>query len=446
MKTNAREVAVNILTEVYEDKGYNNVVLRRTLDEHDELSKLDKAFITQIVNGTLKNSIFIDYIISKFVKMKIEKMDAEVLNIIRTAVYQLLFMDKVPESAICNEAVNISKSLCAKHLHGFINGVVRNIIRSKDKIEYPKANTIDYLSIIYSYPKWILEMWLKEYDYATVEQMCKSLNSDPEVSICVNTLKVSVNELENMLKEKEISVTKGNYIQSNLRLVGTSNIAELVEYKNGLFYVQDESSMIAIKCLNPVKGEKILDICSAPGGKSFYSALLMNNEGEIVSRDIYEHKIDMIEESAKRLGLKIIQAEMGNAELLDETLIGKFDKVVVDAPCSGFGILRKKPDIKLNRAIGDIDELVKLQRKILLNAVQYLKEDGILLYCTCTIGKSENQDNFQWMLDNLGLKADDISKYLPNELKSETARDGYIELLPHIHGMDGFFITRLRKC
>ncbi|HBY20544.1 MAG TPA: 16S rRNA (cytosine(967)-C(5))-methyltransferase RsmB [Clostridiales bacterium] len=433
-KINPREVAVCVLTEVFSEGGYNNVVLRRRLDEYEELSSLDRAFITQIVNGTIKNTIFIDYILSKFVKIKLAKMDMDALNILRSGVYQLFFMDRVPESAACNEAVNISKNLCPKYIQGFINAVLRNIIRNKDKIEFPKKNTKEYLEIMYSYPKWIIEMWTTEYDYDTVLAMCEFLNNEPEVSICVNTTKISTEELIKLFENKNINVKRGKHIENNLRLSGTANITKLDEYVKGYFHVQDESSMIAIDVLAPNEGEAVLDICAAPGGKSFTAAIKMNNKGEIISKDIYEHKLDMINDGKIRLGLDIVKVEIGDATIFDESLKGKFDKIIIDAPCSGLGIVRKKPDIKLNRTEKDMEGLVKLQRDILKITQEYLKPNGVLLYSTCTLSKRENMDNINWFIKNFDFKLD----------ISDNLKQGYIELLPHIYDTDGFFIAKMK--
>jgi len=445
MKINPREVAVCILTEILNDGGYNNVVLRRTLDEYDDLSSLDRAFITQIVNGTIKNTIYIDYMISKFIKIKINKMDKDALSILRSGVYQLFFMDRVPESAVCNEAVKISKNLCQKHIHGFINAVLRNIIRNKGKIEFPEKNTNEYLEIMYSYPKWIIDMWTREYDYDTVLNMCQFLNSDPEVNICVNTTKIGVDDMVGLLESKQITVKKGKYVANNLRLSGTANITFLEEYKKGYFHVQDESSMIAVEVLSPKEDEHILDVCAAPGGKSFFAAIKMNNKGEIISGDIYDHKLDMIKEGAGRLGLSMIKPVVQDATIEDEKMEQRFDKIIVDAPCSGLGIVRKKPDIKFNRTQKDIEELIKLQRNILENASKYLKSGGILIYSTCTLSKRENIDNVNWFIENFDFEMCDMTEFLPNNLKCDTAKQGYVELLPHIYDTDGFFIARLKK-
>ncbi|OGO83342.1 MAG: 16S rRNA (cytosine(967)-C(5))-methyltransferase [Clostridiales bacterium GWD2_32_19] len=445
MKINPREVAVCILTEILSEGGYNNVVLRRSLDEYDDLSSLDKAFITQIVNGTIKNMRFIDYIISKFSKIKLNKMEKDPLNILRSGVYQLYFMDRVPESAVCNEAVNVSKNLAPKYVQGFINGVLRNIVRSKGKIEFPQSNTNEYLEIMYSYPKWIIDMWTNEYDYDTVLSICQFLNSDPEVNICVNTTKISVDDLVDLLESNHITVKRGKYVENNLRLTGTANITVLEEYKKGYFHVQDESSMIAIEVLSPKEGEHILDICAAPGGKSFFAAIKMKNQGEIISGDIYDHKLNMIKDGADRLGLSIIKPIIQDATIIDEEMQEKFDKIIVDAPCSGLGIVRKKPDIKFNRTPKDIEELIKLQRDILKTASNYLKSGGILIYSTCTLSKCENIDNVNWFIENFDFEMCDMTEFLPNSLKCHTAKQGYIELLPHIYNTDGFFIARLKK-
>lgn len=443
IEINPREVASEGLYRIFEEQSFNNVVLKSILKQNGAMAKNDKAFVTEIVNGTLRNIYYIDYVINQFSNTKTDKIKPWLLAVMRSAVYQIIFMDKVPVSASCNEAVKLAKKRGYGKLSGFVNGVLRSISRNVDNIELPKYGTPEYLNIKYSHPLWLIKMWLHEYDYDFVENLCKSNNEPPDVTVVVNTLKTDRDSLKNDLEKEDIVVSLGKYHQNVLHLKKTSDISNLDAFKKGLFHIQDESSVTAVKVLDPKKGEKILDICSAPGGKSMLSAELMENLGEISSRDIYYHKIELIEDSSKRLGLSIINAEEKDALQFYPEDVEKFDRVLVDAPCSGFGIIKKKPDIKFRRTGNDIDELIKIQRGILENASKYVKKGGVLVYSTCTICKKENIKNVQWFLENFDFELEDIDNLLPNGVNSQTK--GCVSFYPNVNGTDGFFIARFRR-
>lgn len=443
IEINPREVASEGLYRIFEEQSFNNMVLKTLLKQNGAMAKNDKAFVTEIVNGTLRNIYYIDYVINEFSKTKTEKMKPWLLAVIRTAVYQIIFMDKVPASAACNEAVKLAKLRGYGKLSGFVNGVLRNIARNVENIKLPDYGTAEYLSVKYSHPLWLVKMWLHEYEYDFVKELCESNNTAPDVTIAVNTLKTDRESLKKDLESKGVSVEYGKYHKNALHIRKTSDISALEEFKNGLFHIQDESSMTAVKILEPKKGEKILDVCAAPGGKSLLCGEFMENDGLISSRDIYFHKIELIENSAKRLGIDIIDpCEKDALEFYDED-VEKFDRVIVDAPCSGFGIIRKKPDIKFRRTGNDIDELIKIQRGILENASKYVKKGGVLVYSTCTICKKENIKNVEWFLENFDFEAESIENILPEGMKED--RLGCVSLYPNVNGTDGFFIARFRR-
>ncbi len=433
-----REIAVFVLMDILGEGAYNNIILRKALNSHKELNGVQKAFITELVNGTLRNLINIDYIIDIFSKTPVKKMKPFILCNLRVGIYQIMYMDRVPVSAACNEAVKLAKKRGFHSLSGFVNGVLRSAARNRDNIEYPKDRT-KYLSLKYSYPSWIIEYWLKEMDYDTIEKICISNNSPPHVSICVNTLKTDKNSLADMLKAEGMEIESNTLTDSSLYLYRTNNIAESKAYQKGLFHIMDESSLLSVKALAPKKGSTVLDLCAAPGGKSFAIAEAMENTGLVISRDIYEHKVRLIEEGAARLGLDCIRPEMRDALIPDTDT--KADYVVVDAPCSGLGLVRKKPDIKYSKKPEDIDELVSIQRKILTAAEKSVAPDGILLYSTCTISHRENIDNVMWFCDNFDFEPDKIE----NITGYDTAKEGHIQILPCDNDTDGFFIARLRR-
>ena len=441
---NPREVAADALTEINKISAYNNVTLRKYLRQNGAMSRKDRAFVTDCVNGTLRNLIYIDYIINHFSKTKTEKMKPFILSVIRMSVYEIIFMDRVPDSAACSEAVELVKRRGLGKLSGFVNGVLRSIASEWENVEMPKQGTPEYISVKYSHPLWLVKMWLSKYDFDTVEKICMADNSAPDVCICVNTEKTTKEELKKKFEEKGIKVRDGVYVENALHIKGTADLTELEEFREGLFHVQDESSMLAVDILSPKEGERILDVCAAPGGKSFLAAEKMHNRGEIVSCDIHEHKVELIKMTADRLGIDIIDTKLRDASKVSESDFEKYDRVIVDAPCTGFGLIRKKPDIKLNRTGNDIDTITVLQREILDASALCVKPGGLLVYSTCTICRKENEANYKYILDKGGFEPVDISQMLPDSLK-KFAGEGYIQLLPGINDTDGFFISAARK-
>lgn len=445
IEINPREIAATALMEIIKENAYNNMALKRILKQNGAMSQKDKAFVTEIVNGTLRNLYFIDYIINSVSNTKTEKMKPWILCVLRTAVYQLKFLDKVPQSAVCNEAVKLVKQKGFGKLSGFVNGVLRNIMREEINLPDEEKNPAQYLSVKYSFPLWLLKMWLHEYDYNFVKDLCIASNEAPKVTVYCNNLKTNINELKNKLKQKGIEVEDSKMHSDAIKLSKLSDLSKLESFQKGEFHVQDESSALAVKILDPKEREKVLDVCAAPGGKSILAAELMNNKGEISSRDVYEHKLELIEDNANRLGINIINTELKDALEIYEEDIEKFDKVIVDAPCTGFGIIRKKPDIKYNKSGNDIDALSSMQKEILKTSSNYVKKGGYLLYSTCTICKKENIKNVEWFLNNFDYELCDISNYLPDGMKIETAARGYIQLYPNVNGTDGFFIAKFRR-
>lgn len=423
-----REIAVFALIDILDNKGYNNIVLKRTLTQHKSLNSIQKSFITEIVNGTLRNLIHLDYIINLYSKTKILKMKPLILNTLRISVYQIKFMDKVPNSAVCNEAVNLVKSKGFKNLGGFINGVLRNIIRNIDDIKYPsyEKDRVNYISVKYSFPTWLIKYFMKTIDINEVEKICASSNSTPKVCLCTNTLKITRDKLIDKLNLEGMEVSKGELSDKSIYVVKTSNISELPSFKEGLFHIMDESSMLAIEILSPKPGSVLYDICSAPGGKSFYASYLMDNKGFIESSDIYTHKLNLVEEGAKRLGIHIIKTNESDATINYPNKNNLADYLLIDAPCTGFGLLRKKPDIKYSKTIEDVYSLAKIQRQILLSSHSYVKVGGVLVYSTCTISEEENMKNVNWFINNYNYEL----------LKT-------VQLLPSKHSTDGFFIAKL---
>ncbi len=442
-----RETALKVLYEINKSGAYSNIALNKYL-EGGELSNLDKAFITELVYGTLKWRLSIDYIIDQFSSVKIKKLSPWILNILRLGVYQLVYMSKIPESAACNESVNLAKRYGHSASSRYVNAVLRNVARSRDKIGYPDktSDLVAYLSIKYSHPDWMVKKWLERFGESFTEGLLRSNNDTAPLTVRVNTLKTSREELENSLRNEGFESVTAKYVDSALTINNPSSLARMEAFAKGLFQVQDESSMLVGKVLDPKPGEFVVDVCSAPGGKSTHIAELMENRGQVVARDIHEHKIKLINEAVQRLGIDIIKTEIFDASQQDKNLLGKADRVLVDAPCTGLGIIRRKPDIKWTRNTNDLNEIVKLQEKILSISSGYVKPGGVLVYSTCTIEPQENEELVKKFLkDNGDYYLEDISELIPDGLTKDTAKDGYIQLYPNIDGIDGFFISRMRR-
>ena len=441
---NAREQAAELLTAIEKDKTYAQLLLKDALSASDAK---DKSFITEIVYGTLKYRLKLDYIINQFSKTPVHKMKPFVRNIIRMSVYQMLFLDKVPVSAVINEAVKIIKKRKFGTLSGFVNGVLRQIERNKAEIVYPdqESHLADYLSIFYSIPEWIIKAWLKKYDAETVEKICAALNERARVCIRVNTLKTTIEELQTIFEKENLLYESGAFLKEAMHIKNVDNLQASPSFKKGLWTVQDESAMLVAYIVDPQPGERVLDLCSAPGGKSIHMAELMKNEGEIISADVHEHKLELIQKSAERMGISIIYPVLQDGTILNKAYVEAFDRILLDAPCSGLGIIKRKPDIRYNKAAEDIKEIALLQRKLADCAVKYLKENGRLVYSTCTLSEAENEEMVRYIEKHLGLELCEITGRVPEILRPYIKNKGALEILPYVAGTDGFFIACFKK-
>lgn len=441
----ARDAAVRIVYRVLREGAYSNIAVKQELDA-GRLGRLDKALITEIVNGTLRNLTRIDWVKSQFVKKN--KIEPWIEDIIRCGIYQLLFLDRVPDSAVCNESAELARAHGHEGAVKFVNGVLRNISRSKEKLEYPDKDkdTIRYLSVFYSHPEWMVKKWMKDYGRQFTEELLCANNEIPPFTIRCNRLKVSKQELMTILAEENIECEGGSYNPEAIYIRGTSSIEDKDSFQKGYYQVQDESSMLVAHIIDPKPGEVILDMCSAPGGKTTHIAELMENQGEIVARDVHKHKLKLVLENCSRLGVSIVRTELYNATLLDEGSLEKFDKVLLDAPCSGLGVIRRKPDLRWKKEPDNFRELAKLQREMLELASKYVKPGGVLVYSTCTINKTENIEVVKDFLSkNQQFHLESLIDQIPEGLVCESAQEGYLELFPNTHRTDGFFIAKIRK-
>ncbi len=389
-----RQTVLEMLLLVLKEGKSAHLVLNDVLSKYAYLPKNERSFIKRLYTGTLERRYELDYIINCVSNTKTNKMKPVILNILRMGTYEIFYMDAVPDNATCNEAVNLAGKRGFKNLKGFVNGVLRNIIRQKDSIEYPTIEDYDsYMEVRYSMPRELTSILLKDYSKEEVEAMGRASLTDRDVVIRVNTVKESVDSYKIKLEKAKIKWKSTELLNDALIIKNYGMIEELPGYEEGAFYVQDISSMQAIEALKLQPGMKVIDVCASPGGKSMAAAIIMNNQGEIVARDVSENKVLRMAENVERMGLDIIRTEVYDALILDEEKVGKMDAVIADLPCSGIGVIAKKPDIKYNVNSKEVSELSVLQGKILDTVSKYVKSGGKLLFSTCTVTNAENRDN-----------------------------------------------------
>lgn len=442
-----RELVLGVLLEVTRDGEYSHISLRNVLTKYQYLDKRDRAFITRVVEGTLEHMIEIDYIINQFSKVKVNKMKPVIRNILRSTVYQLKYMDSVPNSAACNEAVKLVTKKGFASLKGFVNGVLRNIERNLDNITYPEeTNLIEYFSVKYSMPEWILQKWLSQYDRATVETMLADFQKEKPTTIRLNRNVMTKEELTQSLEKQGVHVENHPYLSDALWITSYDYLADLDSFQKGAFHVQDISSMLVAHLANPQEGDNVIDVCAAPGGKSLHMAELLRGTGHVEARDLTDYKVNLIRENIERSGMKNIEAVRQDATVFDEESVEKADIVVADLPCSGLGVLGKKTDLKYKMTDQTQKDLVALQREILSKVKSYVKPGGTLIYSTCTIHEAENMGNVDWFLaEHKEFKLVSVKDDLCEELWGSVEREGCLQLLPGVHKSDGFFIAKFKK-
>jgi len=407
-----------------------------------ELTKQERAFIKRLTYGTVEHRLYIDYAINQVSKIKVGKMKPAVRQVLRLSVYQLLYMDNIPESAVCNEGVKLIKKRKMYRLTGFVNGVLRQFIRIKDTLTLPEKSEdlTHYLSLKYSFEPVLIKYLLKDYDEETVERILQISNEEAPLTIRVNTSQISIEDLKDLFKDEGIMYQSGRWLEEALQIRGYDQIPKINGFSEGYFQVQDESSMLVGKVGVEAKVRRIIDVCAAPGGKAVHAAELVGAAGQVLAFDLSGHKVKLIQENIKRLKLTNIQAAVWDATKIQSSLRGKGDLIIADVPCSGLGIIRKKPDIKWQMTEEKIQILVKIQRKILLAVKEYVNEGGLLIYSTCTLTKAENEENIKWFLkENTDYTLEKIKAPYANEMT------GMVQLLPSSEGPDGFFIAKLRK-
>ncbi len=436
----AREVAFKVLVDIETNNNYSNISINKNF-KNLKVKDTEKGLATEIIYGVVEKKIYLDYIINKLSKIKIQKLSNYVKIFLRIGIYQILFLDKKDYASV-NETVNLVKKYDKKS-SGFVNAILRNLIRNKEEITIVnEKNKIDYYGVKYSYSRDIIKKFIKEFGEDFTEELLEENLKKPNLYIRINTLKTNKKELIKLLENQGVKVFEVKGIEFALRVENLKNIENNNLFKEGLFTIQDISSMMVGLIMNPNENSKVLDVCSAPGGKSTHIATLMNNTGLVVSRDIFEHKLKLIKNSVNRLGLTNVLVEKYDALVLDEESIEKYDYVLADVPCSGLGIIKRKPEIKYKEK-NDIESLPKLQERILENASKYVKVGGSLIYSTCTIIDDENIDVVnKFLIQNKDFKLEKIDEV---NIDLENQQNGYLKIYPNIHGMDGFFIAKLKR-
>ena len=432
---NSREMILEILLEI-EEGEHSHVAIRNALSKYQFLPKQDRAFITRVCEGTLEYRIQIDYIINSFSKVTVDKMKPAIREILRSAVYQLKYMDSVPDSAVCNEAVKLAQRKGFYNLKPFVNGVLRTIAREMDKVSFPKKeeDLLKYLSVKYSMPENLVTRWLDAYGEETTEKILADFLTERPLTIRCRTYLNSKEEIVKSLENQGVEVTPAPYLPYAYGISGFNHILALDAFIKGQIVVQDVSSMLVAEVANPKKGDYVIDVCAAPGGKSLHMGDKMEGYGTVDARDVSQYKVNLIEENIQRTNSINVQAKVQDATVFDQESELLADIVIADVPCSGYGVIGKKQE-----------EIVILQRTILDRAANYVKPRGELIFSTCTIAKEENEENMMWFLQNYPFKLESLDPYLPEELHSETTALGYLQLLPGVHKTDGFFIAKFRR-
>ena len=465
---NVREIVLDILITLERDGGFEGKLIKAVLDKYDYLEQRDKAFIKRLAEGTIERRIELDYYIDGFSNTPVKKMKPLIRSVMRMSVYQIIYMDSVPDSAACNEACKLIQKRGFLNLKGFVNAVLRNISRNKALLKLPdmEENPVSALSVRYSMPQWIVEMWLYRYGEVVVKRLLDGLLRVHPVSLRFKT-SLSGSDIAQIVKKIEKSGAKlyeNPYLGYVYTAENIDNINELYGFADGLYTVQDVSSALCVEMAGIEKDDFIMDICAAPGGKTVLAAEL---GGRVLARDVSEHKILLVKENAARMQLSNIETQVHDACIKDDGYIEKADVLIMDVPCSGLGIMSKKRDIKYNVSSENIDSLNELQKNIVRNSYEYVKKGGLLIYSTCTINKKENEDMVRWIIENLPFEPVPIEDVLPDSLKEDlyeiksytpatlnlTEDDEILmkidkcsaQFMPGFTESDGFFFAKLRR-
>ncbi len=439
---NIREVILDILLELSREKEYSNILITAVLEKYDYLDSREKAFIKRVSEGCIERRIQLDYVLNLYSKTPVKKMKPLIRELLRMSTYQLLFMEHVPDAAVCNEAVKLAKKRRVQNLQGYVNGVLRNIARGRDEIVYPHRETscMEYLSVYYSMPLWLVEHFTRAYGETACENILRAYLEKRSIGIRLRET-LSEEEQERLLaswKQAGISASKHPYLPYAAQIEGAEGIRRMKGYEEGLFAVQDISSMLVVEVAGIRPGDTVVDVCAAPGGKALHAADKLAGTGQVIACDVTSYKTDRIEENRMRLGAKNLSVRVQDARIQDASLAGKADVVLADVPCSGLGVIGRKQDIKYRVTQESLQEINHLQREIIANVVNYVRPGGIMMYSTCTMNPAENEEMAEWIcrefaMEKVSMK-DSLPEVLQQDIKEET-----------LHETDGFFMAKFRK-
>lgn len=442
MAADAREVALKIIGEVNEQGAYANIALARELGRRP-LSDQDRRFVTELVYGTVKAGATLDWLLGHYSSRPLAKVPPVIRNILRMGAYQIFFLSRVPVSAACNQAVELAKKYGHAGTAKFVNAVLRSAGRTPGKAVYPDPakEPARFLALKYFHPEWLATRWLGRLGFEACEALLATDNATPPLSLRTNTLRISRDDLLARLTAEGAAGEPSAWAPEGIVCREYPALAALASLRGGLFQVQDESSMLVAHVMGPRPGEFVIDACGAPGGKSTHLAALMGDRGRVLSTDLYEHKLRLTAENAARLGLKIIETKVADAAKLDAAYAGQADRVLVDAPCSGLGVLRRKPDSRWRKSESMLRDLPKLQAAILASAARCVKPGGVVVYSTCTTEVEENEQVVRaFLANNADFVLADAGALLPSPRP-----EAMVQLWPHVDGVDGFFIARLER-
>lgn len=445
---NVREIILDILLELSRDKEYSNILITAVLEKYDYLDSREKAFIKRVSEGCIERRIQIDYVLNLYSKTPVKKMKPLIRELLRMSTYQLLFMEHIPDAAVCNEAVKLAKKRRFQNLQGYVNGVLRNIARGKDGIVYPDRRTscMEYLSVCYSMPLWLAEHFTKAYGEASCEKILRAYLEKRSIGIRLREA-VSVREQEHLIaawKQAGISARRHPYLSYAAEIEGAEGIRRMEGYEEGLFAVQDISSMLVVEAAGIRPGDTVIDVCAAPGGKALHAADKLAGTGQVIACDVTSYKTDRIEENKMRLGAQNLSVRVQDARIQDPSLVGRADVLLADVPCSGLGVIGRKQDIKYRVTQESLQEINHLQREIIANVVSYVKTGGIMMYSTCTMNPAENEEMAEWICREFAMEKVSMADSLPGVLQQDI-KEGTLQLLPGVHETDGFFMAKFRK-
>ncbi len=437
---NVRDAALSILMEINDNQAYSNLLLHRTIEKYG-IEKKDRGLLTELTYGTLQQRMTLDYYLEPFVRGKLDRWVRELL---RLSMYQIVYLTKIPPHAVVHEAVEIAKRRGHKRIAPTVNGVLRNVlrqgVRSLDELEDGSYK----VAIETSHPEWLIKRWSEQYGPEEAAFMAYENNNPPAMTLRVNVAKTTVEEVIASLEAEGLEVRRGDVVPSCI-ISMSGNPSGTTAFKNGLITIQDESSMLPALALNVKSGMKVLDMCAAPGGKTTHIAELMNDEGEICAHDVHDHKLALIKANADRLGLQAIQTISGDSrKLLDHYAVASFDRILVDAPCSGLGVIRRKPEIKYTKTEQDFENLSNLQLELLATASELIKQKGVIVYSTCTVELKENKE----VVERFLAKHPDMMKIPLQQLEGYEKlfiSEDMLQVLPQHFGGDGFFVAAFSK-